>query len=110
MDAAACHSSKIRERCERVWGSARARGQCAGMNPFIWRGLLSALLPKLQKLARGHYAAMPFADEARTEDSSRGSRTGIGRRQKGDRAHGSTTAVTAAGGRGMPAHEGEISA
>jgi integrase len=52
----------IRERCERVWDSARARGQCSGMNPFVWRGLLSALLPKPQKLTRGHYRAMPFAD------------------------------------------------
>jgi len=32
------------------------------MNPFVWRGLLSALLPKLPKLTRGHYPAMPFAD------------------------------------------------
>lgn len=53
---------KIRERCERVWDSARAGGQCSGMNPFVWRGLLSALLPKLQKLTHGHYAAMPFGN------------------------------------------------
>jgi integrase len=41
---------------------ARARGQCSRVNPFVWRGLLSALLPRLQKLTRGHYPAMPFAD------------------------------------------------
>jgi integrase len=55
-------ASRLRGRCERVWDFAKARGLCAGDNPFRWRGHLAALLPKRSHLSRGHFAAMPFAD------------------------------------------------
>ena len=41
---------------------AKARGHCAGENPFRWRGHLAALLPKRPHLSRGHHKAMPFAE------------------------------------------------
>jgi integrase len=55
-------ASRLRGRCERVWDFAKARGHCAGENPFRWRGHLAALLPKRPHLSRGHHKAMPFAD------------------------------------------------
>ena len=44
--------------------AARARGLIGQneANPARWRGHLDKLLPKRQKLTRGHLAAMPFAD------------------------------------------------
>jgi hypothetical protein len=33
-----------------------------GDNPAAWRGHLAHLLPKRGKLARGHHAALPYAD------------------------------------------------
>src|SRR5262249_15901888 len=33
-----------------------------GENPARWRGHLDTLLPPRQKLTRGHYAAMPYAE------------------------------------------------
>jgi integrase len=53
---------RLRGRCERVWDLAKARGHCAGENPFRWRGHLDKLLPKRAVLTRGHHKAMPFAD------------------------------------------------
>ena len=55
-------ASRLRGRCERVWDFAKARGHCAGENPFRWRGHLAALLPKRAHLSRGHHKAMSFAD------------------------------------------------
>lgn len=55
-------ASRLRGRCERVWDFAKARGHCAGENPFRWRGHLAALLPKRPHLSRGHHKAMPFAE------------------------------------------------
>jgi integrase len=55
-------ANRLRGRCERVWDFAKARGHCAGENPFRWRGHLSALLPKRPQLSRGHHKAMPFAE------------------------------------------------
>ena len=40
----------------------RPRAYRSGENPAAWRGHLENLLPKRQKLARGHHAAMPYAD------------------------------------------------
>jgi integrase len=47
-----------------VLDAARARGLIGQheANPARWRGHLDKLLPKRQKLTRGHHAAMPFAD------------------------------------------------
>lgn len=54
--------SRVRGRIERVLDAAKARGLREGENPARWRGHLDALLPKRQKLTRGHHAAMPYAD------------------------------------------------
>jgi integrase len=47
-----------------VLDAARARGLIGQheANPARWRGHLDKLLPKRQKLTRGHHAAMPFTD------------------------------------------------
>ena len=55
-------ASRVRGRIERVLDAAKAQGLRAGDNPARWRGHLSALLPRRQKLTRGHHAAMPYAD------------------------------------------------
>ena len=34
----------------------------SGENPAAWRGHLALILPKRQKLSRGHHAAMPYAE------------------------------------------------
>src|SRR5690606_36791480 len=55
-------ASRLRGRVERVLDAARARGLRHGENPARWRGHLANLLPKRQKLARGHHAAMRYRD------------------------------------------------
>ncbi len=57
-------ASRIRGRIEVVLDAARARGLIGPhkANPARWRGHLDKLLPKRQKLTRGHHAAMPFAN------------------------------------------------
>lgn len=55
-------ASRLRGRIERVLDAAKARGLREGDNPARWRGHLANLLPKRQKLARGHHAAMPYPD------------------------------------------------
>jgi integrase len=44
-----------------VLDAAKAKGFRTGENPARWRGHLDHLLPKRQKLTRGHHAAMPYA-------------------------------------------------
>ena len=53
-------ASRLRGRIERVLEAATVRGYRSGPNPALWRGSLSALLPKPKKLIRGHHPAMPF--------------------------------------------------
>jgi integrase len=55
-------ASRVRGRIERALDAARAAGHRTGENPARWRGHLNTLLPKRQKLARGHHAAMPYAN------------------------------------------------
>ncbi len=55
-------ASRLRGRIEKVLDYARAQGLRTGPNPAMWRGHLSAILPKPEKLKRGHHPAMPFAD------------------------------------------------
>jgi integrase len=57
-------ASRLRGRIETVLDAARARGLIGQheANPARWRGHLDKLLPKRQKLTRGHHAAMPFSD------------------------------------------------
>ena len=57
---------RTRGRIEAVLDAARARGLIDKdrANPATWRGHLSHLLPKSQKLQRGHHAALPYAEVA----------------------------------------------
>ncbi|OYW61992.1 MAG: integrase [Rhizobiales bacterium 17-65-6] len=55
-------ASRLRGRIERVLDAAKAKGHRSGENPARWRGHLDALLPKRQKLQRGHHAAMAYED------------------------------------------------
>jgi integrase len=55
-------AARLRGRIERVLDAARVKGLRSGENPARWRGHLDKLLPKRQKLSRGHHVAMPFED------------------------------------------------
>ncbi len=55
-------ASRLRGRIEAVLDAAKAKGHRSGENPAHWRGHLSHLLPKRQKLTRGHHAAMHYAE------------------------------------------------
>ena len=55
-------ASRVRGRIEAVLDAAKAQGHRSGENPAAWRGHLSHLLPKRQKLSRGHHAAMAYVD------------------------------------------------
>jgi integrase len=56
-------AARLRGRIETVLDSARALGHIDEnrANPARWRGHLDKLLPKRQRLTRGHHAAMPYA-------------------------------------------------
>lgn len=53
-------ASRVRGRIEKILDAARSKGLRSGENPARWRGHLANLLPKQNKLSRGHHAAMPF--------------------------------------------------
>lgn len=55
-------ASRVRGRIERVLDAAKAKGHRTGENPARWRGHLDLLLPRRQKLTKGHHAALPFAE------------------------------------------------
>ena len=55
-------ASRLRARIEKVLDWAAVRGYRAGDNPARWRGHLDQLLPKRQRLSRGHHAAMPYEE------------------------------------------------
>lgn len=55
-------ASRVRGRIEKVLDAAKAKGFRSGENPARWRGHLDHLLPKRQKLQRGHHPAMPWGD------------------------------------------------
>jgi integrase len=55
-------ASRLRGRIERVLDASKAQGHRAGENPARWRGHLDSLLPKRQKLSRGHHAALAYSD------------------------------------------------
>lgn len=57
-------ASRLRGRIERVLDAAKAKSFRTGENPARWRGHLDHLLPKRQKLTRGHHAALPHAEIA----------------------------------------------
>lgn len=58
-------ASRLRGRIERVLDAAKAKGFREGENPARWRGHLSHILPKRQKLTRGHHKALPFGEVPR---------------------------------------------
>jgi integrase len=53
-------ASRLRGRIERVLDAAKAQGLRSGENPARWRGHLDQLLPRRQRLTRGHHAAMSY--------------------------------------------------
>lgn len=55
-------ASRLRGRIERILDAAKAKGLRTGDNPARWRGHLDQLLPKRQRLSRGHHAAIKFED------------------------------------------------
>ena len=55
-------AERLRGRIENVLSSAKAKGLRGGENPAAWKGHLDQLLPKRQRLTRGHHAALPFND------------------------------------------------
>lgn len=57
-------ASRTRGRIERVLDAAAAQGHRSGENPARWKGYLAHLLPKRQKLTRGHHPALPFDQTA----------------------------------------------
>lgn len=57
-------ASRLRGRIEAVLNAAKAKGHRSGENPALWRGHLDHLLPKRQKLSRGHHKAMPYKEVA----------------------------------------------
>ncbi|TVV76024.1 tyrosine-type recombinase/integrase [Sphingomonas solaris] len=55
-------AERLRGRLENVLDAAKAKGLRTGENPARWRGHLDQLLPKRQRLSRGHHTALPYAD------------------------------------------------
>jgi integrase len=55
-------ASRLRGRIERVLDFAKVKGWRTRENPAVWRGHLRNILPKRQKLQRGHLPAMPYRD------------------------------------------------
>jgi integrase len=56
-------ASRTRGRIERTLDYAKARGwRTTGENPARWRGHLALILPKPQKLRRGHHRALPYTE------------------------------------------------
>jgi len=53
-------AERLRGRIENVLAAAKVKGYRSGENPAAWRGHLDQLLPKRQRLSRGHHAALPF--------------------------------------------------
>jgi len=53
-------AERLRGRIESVLDSAKAKGLRSGENPARWRGHLALILPKRQRLTRGHHAALPY--------------------------------------------------
>lgn len=58
-------AGRVRGRIESVLDAAKAAGHRSGENPARWRGHLDQLLPRRQKLSRGHHEALPIDDVPR---------------------------------------------
>jgi len=57
-------AERLRGRIEAVLDAAKAKGLRSGENPARWRGHLALILPKRQRLSRGHHAAIPYKEIA----------------------------------------------
>jgi integrase len=55
-------ATRLRQRIGAVLSAAKAKGLRSGENPAAWRGHLEHLLPKRQRLAKGHHAAMDYRE------------------------------------------------
>lgn len=55
-------ASRVRGRIENIMDAAKFQGLRTGDNPARWKGHLDFVLPKPNKLARGHHAALPYAE------------------------------------------------
>ncbi len=53
-------AERLRGRIENVLDAAKARGHRSAENPARWRGHLDQLLPKRQRLSRGHHKALAY--------------------------------------------------
>jgi len=53
-------AERLRGRIENVLDAAKAKGHRSGENPARWRGHLDQLLPKRQRLSRGHHVALSY--------------------------------------------------
>lgn len=53
-------AERLRGRIENILDAAKARGHRSGENPARWRGHLDQLLPKRQRLSRGHHKALAY--------------------------------------------------
>jgi integrase len=55
-------AKRLRERLERVFDAAAVKGLRTGANPARWKGHLAHLMPKQNRLSRGHHAALPWEE------------------------------------------------
>ncbi|PBB80909.1 integrase [Mesorhizobium sp. WSM3879] len=55
-------ADRLRSRIQAVIDYGIAHGWRTAGNPARWRGLLDKVMPKRQKLSRGHHAALAYAD------------------------------------------------
>jgi integrase len=55
-------ASRLRGRIERVLSFAKAMGYRGGENPALWRGHLDQILPRRDRLTRGHHKALALSD------------------------------------------------
>jgi integrase len=55
-------ASRLRGRLEMIFDSAKARGWRTGENPAAMKGNLAHVLPRRQKIAQAHFAAMAYRD------------------------------------------------
>ena len=53
-------AKRLQGRIENILDAAKAKGLRNGENPARWRGHLNQILPKRQRLRRGHHAALPY--------------------------------------------------
>jgi integrase len=72
-------ASRLRSRIQAVIDYAIAHEWRTAGNPARWQGLLSKVMPKRQKLTRGHHAALAYADAPKTITALRQS-TGVAAR------------------------------